>query len=325
MYLPGLHPRMPEFSRGLTWINSKPLGVKSLLGKVVLVDFFTSSCAVCKRGHAAVRSWQSKYGRRGFLAIGIHVPEFVFERDADYVKAIVKERGITHPIVLDEKYLLWNAYRNRQRPERFVVNTKGRIVYHDDGNDNIETEQAIRDALIEAGKTVPEMTSDAVPHERCRRSTPDMYLGYLRGSLGNAPELLPDVEEAFSDTGIDKDDVPYLHGHWKMTKEYIEHTRSLPLASEYIAIRYSAFALNVVMGAKAPLRVEVRLDDQPIPESLCGEAVCRDGEKTVIDVIETRIYEVIRSDTYHRGTLKILVAGEGFRCYVMSSESCQDA
>ncbi|KKW29507.1 MAG: Redoxin domain-containing protein [Candidatus Uhrbacteria bacterium GW2011_GWD2_52_7] len=323
MRLPTFYSRMPDFPRGFHWFNAKPMTKTALLGKVVLIDFFTLSCATCERGRSWVDAWRARYGRRGLVTIGIHVPEFAFERSDAYIESMLKERGITFPVVHDGKYILWNAYKNRIRPGRYVVDAQGKIVYRGDDGDGVDTERAIRDALRAAGKHLPELPEQRINEESCHRLSPDVHLGYLHGSLGNADDLLPAVESAFTDNGVYKDDVPYLHGHWRVTKEFVEHARSLPVATEYLAIRYSAFALHAVLESSTLMTVEVRLDEQPVPESMRGDALVLDGEKTVMQIGEARIYEIIRSSAYHRGTLKFLVASAGLRCYVISTENCQ--
>src|SRR3989339_1597395 len=119
MRLPGYH-RAPEFPKGLTWIGGKPKSMQSLRGKVVLVDFWTSSCMSCLRTIPHMARLATTYRRRGLVVLGVHVPEFAFEHARENVERAVRELGITYPVVLDNAYTMWNLYRNRTRPRRYV-------------------------------------------------------------------------------------------------------------------------------------------------------------------------------------------------------------
>ncbi|MCR4312400.1 MAG: redoxin domain-containing protein [Candidatus Uhrbacteria bacterium] len=327
MRLPRLgKPRMPEFKKGLVWLNGKPLNAKALLGKVVLIDFFTYSCVNCIRTLPHIKRWQERYGRRGLVIIGIHAPEFGFEHVEANAKRAIRDLDITYPVVLDNSYVMWNLFANRFWPGKYVINAEGRIIFDHAGEGGYaETERAIQEALTALGKRdLPEVPADEVAGgEVCYPTTPEVYLGYLRGILGNAHDILPDSEEAFTDKGDHKDDVPYLHGHWRMTKEYVEHTRSLPTASEYIALRYSSLAANLVMGAEKKMFVEVRLDENPVPAAMRGADIIERNGKTCIEVGDHRMYSLVSSDAYHRGTIKVLAAGAGLQCFAFTFLGCQ--
>lgn len=326
MHLPFLGAsRAPAFPKRLTWLGSKPLTMASLAGKAVLVHFWTSSCVNCLRSLRHLVRWQAAYGRKGFVIVGVHAPEFAFERDEAVVGRVIDEHGIAYSVVLDNKYDVWNAYANRSRPRMFLVSGDGKIIYDHDGEDGYaETEHAIQAELTRLGKkNLPPVLDDAEP-EVAFRATPEVYLGYLRGSLGNGQDVLPDTEHAFTDVPVHADDVPYLHGHWRITKEYVEHARQLSVPTEYIAIKYSGFSGGAVLGADGAVRVEISLDDQPIPASMRGADVVERGGKTWATVHEYRLYSLIRADVYHRGVLKLGVAGAGFRCFAMSFGSCKD-
>ncbi len=321
-----LWPRMPEFPRGATWLNSQPLKEKGLRGKIILVYFFTSSCSNCSSTLPFVKTLQERYGRRGLVIIGVHTPEFNFERDEGYVGRVLREQRVVFPVVLDNKYSIWNLYKNRLRPGRYVVNSEGRIIHHAQEEDElVETEQVIREALIGMGKKkLPTAAFGSQLEEKCFKITPDVYLGFLRGSLGNSEDILPNHEEAFTDRNKHQDDIPYLHGHWKLTKEYLEHTRRLPVATEYLSLRYSALAINLVMGSDRRSVVEIRLDDQPVPLSMRGEDIAEIEGKTVVQIDGRRIYRLVSSETYHRGTLKILVSDDKLEFYVFSFAGCKN-
>lgn len=328
MHLPFIgSSRAPAFPKRLEWLNTKPLTMASLAGKAVLVHFWTSSCVNCLRSLATLSRWHKAYGRKDLVILGVHAPEFSFEREVSAVERVVDEHGIAYPIVLDNNYELWNAYANRSRPRMFLISGEGKIVFDHDGEDGYgETERAIQAELMRLGKKNFSAVPDDVEPDAAFRITPEIYLGYLRGSLGNGQDVLPDAEHAFTDAGAHRDDVPYLHGHWEITKEYATHARALPTASEYIAITYSGCSAHAVLGVEdAAVFVEITLDEQPVPQSMRGADLIERGGRTWVKVSESRLYSLVRANIYHRGMLKLKVAEAGLRCFALSFGSCQDA
>jgi thiol-disulfide isomerase/thioredoxin len=320
--------RAPEFAPGLTWLNGKPLTMKELRGKTVLIDFWTYSCVNCIRTQPHLNRFWKTYKDKGFVIIGIHTPEFAFEKEEDNVKAAVRDEGIEYPVVLDPDNKMWNLYANKYWPHQFLINSGGYIVYDHAGEGGYaQTEMSIQKALREMG--VKELSAigpdDSVGGGLCYRTTPETYLGYLRGHIGNMGEILPDTEEAFTFMGENKDDVPYLHGHFYVSGEYIEHRRALATASEFLSFKYSAFSVNLVMGTtdnKTAL-VELELDGKPLPKDMAGSAVSftKDGRAEVI-VKDSRMYNLVNASMYHRGTLKLKTGAGNLRMFAFTFGGC---
>lgn len=317
----------PEFPDGLTWLNSRPLTMRQLAGRPVLIDFWTYSCVNCLRTLPHLRRWHETYSALGLTIIGVHTPEFAFEKEESNVESSVRSLDIPYPIVLDGDYAVWNLYANRWWPRHFLVNKDGVVVHDHVGEGGYaETEHAIQKALMEIGATdLPAIPEDAAQGgDVCYKTTPEIYLGYLRATYTNAGDFLPDAEEAFTDNAQEHiDDKPTLHGHWRIADEYVEHTKALPMPTEYLAIKYSAFGVNIVMsttGKKAV--IEVELDGQPLSKDMVGRDVEWKAGKAVIAVKESRMYEIIRSGVYHRATLKLKVADEGLRMYALTFNGC---
>lgn len=320
--------RAPEFPKGLTWLNSQPLKLSDLKGKVVLIDIWTFTCVNCQRTLPHVTRWDRTYRDHGLVVIGVHSPEFAFEKDEDNVKVAVLEAGIEYPVVLDPDFAIWKLYANKYWPQKYLINKAGYIIYDHSGEGGYaQTELEIQKALNELGpKELPAIgPDDSVGGSVCYRTTPETYLGYLRGHIGNMGEVLPDTEEAFTDKGGHKDDVPYLHGHFKVAAEYIEHSRALSVSNEYLALKYSAFSVNLVMGTSnnKTATVEVELDGKPLPKDMAGADVHinKQGIAELI-VTDARMYKIVNAKVYHRGTLKLKTANGNLRMFAFTFGGC---
>jgi thiol-disulfide isomerase/thioredoxin len=320
--------RAPEFPTGLTWLNSKPLKMADLRGKVVLIDFWTYSCINCQRTLPHVTRWDRTYRDKGLVVIGVHTPEFAFEKIESNVKAAIAEAEIEYPVVLDPDNKVWGLYANRYWPQKYLINKMGNIVYDHAGEGSYaQTEHEIQKALMENGaKDLPAIgPDDAVGGSVCYRTTPETYLGYLRGHIGNMGENLPDMEEAFTLIGAEKDDVPYLHGHWKIGAEYVEHTKTLPMASEYLSLKYSAFSVNLVMGTTdgKTATVTVELDGKAIPKDFAGPDVriAKDGTAEMV-IKDSRMYKIVNAKMYHKGTLKLKTASGNLSMFAFTFGGC---
>ena len=140
----------PEFAKIEKWLNTEPLTISSLRGKVVLVDFWTYTCINCIRTLPYVKSWHEKYKDKGLVVVGVHTPEFPFERSTPNVVDALKKFGIEYPVAQDNRYATWGAYRNRYWPAAYLIDKQGRIVYTHFGEGNYkETEATIQKLLAQ--------------------------------------------------------------------------------------------------------------------------------------------------------------------------------
>ncbi len=321
----------PDFPKNLDWLNSEPINLKALRGKkAVLIDFWTYSCVNCQRTFPQLLRWHKIYAAKGLVIIGVHTPEFAFEKKLTNVELALKENGITYPIVLDPDYKIWHLYNNQYWPHHYLINRQGNIVYDHAGEGGYaETEVEIQKALKELGaEDLPAIGPDnSLGGKVCYRTSPELYLGFLRGKLGNRKEFLPDTEESFEDSQHHEDDLPYLHGHFKVAAEFIEHTRKLSAPTEYLVLKYSAFSVNLVMATSDDRSavLEVELDGLPLPKDLAGDDVRigKDGKAT-ITVKESRMYQIVNAKVYHRGTLKLKTASGNLRMYAFTFGGCEE-
>ncbi len=331
MFLKGLSKmKAPELPRGLTWLNSDPKTMKRLQGKVVLIDFWTFSCVNCIRTLPHLVEWQEKYAEHGLEIIGVHTPEFAFEKDEKSVKHAMKKFGVNYANVLDPDYKIWRLYANRWWPRKFLVDHKGSIVYDHVGEGGYaETEHDIQKALHAiGGEDLPAIEPDMSSGGGiCYRTTPETYLGFLRGRFGNAVNMMPKGEQVYTDDEEEHDDdMVYLHGHWELHGEFLAHTRKVASLNEYILLRYSAFSVNLVMRSrdKKPARVYVELDGQPLPEDMAGEDVKYEKGKAYVQVDEPRMYRLVDSDAYHKGVLKLKTATDNIEMYAFTFGGCKN-
>src|SRR5476651_301243 len=183
---------LPSLSGAVQWLNSEPLTAESLRGKVVLVDFWTYSCINCLRSLPYVKAWAAKYHDQGLVVIGVHAPEFAFERDIGNVRKAIKDLGITYPVAVDNDYAIWRAFGNQYWPAHYFIDAKGQIRHHHFGEgEYAQSEQVIQQLLEEAGRkdvanTVVSGMPDATGVEQASNGadvgSPETYLGTDRAS-----------------------------------------------------------------------------------------------------------------------------------------------
>ena len=221
----------PEIVTDGEWFNAEALGsaaadgtvsMADLAGKVVLLDFWTYSCINCVRTIPHLRAWYERYRDEGFVILGVHTPEFAFERDPDNVRAAMKDLGVTWPVVLDNDYAQWRAYNNRYWPAHYFIDAAGQVRYFHFGEGKYEeSEDVIRALLAEAGK-VRTVRAEARPEAELVSQTAETYLGYGRGrGFASAVEPVPDQPAAYRPARTPANGEWNLDGRWTIAREYI--------------------------------------------------------------------------------------------------------
>ena len=286
---------LPALDGAVVWLNSPPLTREQLKGKVVLIDFWTYSCINCIRSVPYVRAWAGRYGKDGLVVIGVHSPEFAFEKDPANVRKAVADFGIRYPVALDSNLAIWRAFDNRYWPAHYLADAQGRIRYHHFGEGRTdETEAAIRALLAENGAmklgsraSVSASGASAAADFASIRS-PETYLGTRRaqhfmspGGLraGTGNYLLP-ARLALNDWGFD--------GRWT-----VEPQRSVSqLPGSKIAFRFRARDLHLVLGSAtgSPVRFRVLIDGKA-PQADRGMDIDAAGNGQVTD---QRLYQLVR-------------------------------
>ena len=287
----------PSLDGAVTWLNSPPLTSAELRGKVVLVDFWTHSCINCIRTIPYVRAWAEKYKDQGLVVIGVHAPEFAFEKNVDNVKKAIGDFKIGYPVAIDNDYRIWRAFENNYWPAHYLIDAKGRIRYQHFGEGNYpQTEQAIQDLLHEAGSDMAQ-GAPVVPDAKGAEASPDLgdirsgetYVGYKQATGFVSPEGL--TADAPADYSIANPDLNQwgLAGTWTIGPEQA----SLDKAGGGISYRFSARDLHLVLGPAAdgkPIRFQVTVDGKA-PGADHGSDIDAAGNGTVT---ATKLYQLVR-------------------------------
>ena len=295
---------MPEISGIDAWINSKPLTLKNLKGKVVLVDFWTYTCINCIRTIPYIKDWHKKYSKLGLVIIGLHTPEFEFEKKLENVKQAVKKFSLKYPIALDNDYQTWKSFSNHYWPAKYLFNKDGKLVYTHFGEGNYaETELRIRESLKALGhsKQLEKIKLVTEPRPKFHFGiTPETYCGSSRNEgLGSSAVCLPDGTCKYIDPGAHQRDVIYLSGDWEQASEYLETQADKP---SYIAIKYRGSEINLVIHP-------------PSKKSVTAKVYVDGKLKKSIKLDAPKMYNLYKSKKPEEHDLKLVLESKGVRCY----------
>ena len=246
----------PEFEGIEAWINSQPLTMASLRGKVVVLDFWTYSCINCLRTLPHVKAWYDAYREDGLVVVGVHTPEFAFEREPDNVERAVRDHGIDYPVALDPDFGTWQAWDNQYWPAKYFVDRQGRIRYaHFGEGDYEESEEIIRELLAEGGDG--SLVSDEIEDETpTGPQTPESYLGYGRIDRFVGSQIAPDREAEYTIPKF----VP-LHGLAYGGRWTVEEERIVAGEDARLRLRFIGSKVFLVLGTEGGREtVEVTVD-----------------------------------------------------------------
>lgn len=273
------YPLAPEFIPGGEWINTPPLTLQNLKGKVVLVDFWTYTCINCIRTLPYTKAWYEKYKDQGFVLVGVHSPEFEFEKNVDNVKKAVKDFGITYPVMQDNNFATWKAYNNRYWPAEYLIDAQGRVRHtHFGEGEYDETEKAIQELLEEAGKTVNSSMVSGSEQTPTGPQSPETYLGSGRMEYYYPSQKLPVGSKNFVLSGSLPEDTFDLGGSWRIEKEH-----SVTAVGSSIEYNFSANKVFLVLrpgmsGGQG--KVRIMIDGKKVDGTNQGSDVI-DGTVTV--------------------------------------------
>ncbi|HSD39082.1 MAG TPA: cytochrome c biogenesis protein DipZ [Rhodocyclaceae bacterium] len=289
---------MPSIAGAVEWLNSPPLSNESLRGKVVLIDFWTYSCINCLRTLPYLRAWADKYRDQGLVIIGVHAPEFAFEKDIANVRSATKELGITYPVAIDNKFAIWRAFENNFWPAHYFADAQGRIRHHHFGEGEYdESEKVIQQLLAEAGHTnvkggLVNAVADGVGLQSDWKSvrSPETFVGYARAEnfVSHGGQVKDKAHVYVPATAFALNDWS-LAGNWKVGRE----EASLLGNTGKIIYRFKARDLHLVLGPGPngkPVRFRVRLDGAA-PADAHGGDIDKTGAGSVT---EQRLYQLIR-------------------------------
>ncbi len=321
------------------WINSDSTSIAELTsqGKVVLVDFWTYTCVNCLRTLPFLREWHDKYADNGLVILGVHAPEFDFEKELENVQRSVDEEGIQWPVALDNEMSTWRSFNNRYWPAKYLIDTKGEIRYQHFGEGAYrETELEIRAVLTDSGYDVSSIPVGEIENKErddmARSVTRELYGGYDRnfsvyGLYAAQDEYYigGDREVEYEDKYAEFANYPpqkfVLHGLWRNEREAVVHARETTDLSDYLAFRFQGRSANVVIDPPEPdeFRVYVEIDDRPLAENEVGEDILFDDEgRSYFNVDEGRMYKIVETPEYVEKILKLSSDSPNFAIFAFT-------
>jgi cytochrome c biogenesis protein CcdA/thiol-disulfide isomerase/thioredoxin len=285
----GVVGNAPDFIGITNWLNSKPISMQDLKGKVVLVDFWTYTCINCIRTLPYVTSWYEKYHSMGFVVIGVHTPEFEFEKNTQNVENALRKYKINYPVAQDNDYKTWNNFNNQYWPAKYLIDASGKIRYTHFGEGDYEkTEQNIQDLIKEAGQNINvEINKDNKKSgfSFAEQITPETYLGLKRLDRFASNEQAAQGEHVYTLVdNIPLHDFGYL-GTWNLSDEFGECALDCSLSLNFNASK----VYLVITPQNSGEKVEVNLDGNKVGKDLQGADV-RDG---VVNLDSSRLYNLI--------------------------------
>lgn len=300
------------------FVNTEEITIGELVGKkVILVDFMTYSCINCQRTFPYMVAWYDKYKDQGLEIVGIHTPEFAFEKDIDNVREAMQKFGITYPVVLDNDYATWRAYGNQYWPRKYLIDIEGNIVYDHIGEGGyVETEMKIHE-LLEAraqklGITAPSdrsLAAAGMPEEKKYAQSPEIYFGSERNERltsakrfvnGTQTLTLPD---SFSLNAL------YLGGTWNITSEHAESISD----EATIVFRYKARDVYFVASSEEGAEIEILQDGKPI-----GTVSGEDVTNGAVRIKDERLYKLIRNPGGEEHTLELRVKNGTVKAFTLT-------
>ena len=303
----------PRLSGVSGYINTSAEDLASRMeGRVVLYDIWTYSCVNCVRTLPHISAWDAKYADRGLLVVGVHTPEFEFEKEIGNVERAVEKHGIGYPVVLDNDREIWDSFGNRYWPRKYVADHEGYIRYDHIGEGAYaETERVIqallseRAAALGEGAAAPGGLVGLEEFQHTRMRTPELYLGYQlaagRSHLGNAEGFRPGQVVQYSAPDSPRPHAFYMDGRWE---NLADHMR-MDSAEGRIVLHYSAKQVNIVAAGEAD--VAVAIDGDPVPGGMAGSDLDGGG---ALRVRGPGLYNVVEGESAGRHVMELRASGD---------------
>jgi thiol-disulfide isomerase/thioredoxin len=302
--------------------NGQPITIGQYVGKkVILVDFWTYSCINCQRTTPYLNAWYEKYKDEGFVIVGIHTPEFEFEKVYQNVLDATKKEGIKYPVVLDNDYSTWNAYQNRFWPRKYLIDIDGYVIYDHIGEGGYEeTEQKIQEALKERMAVLGE--NGTIDQSVIKEASvvggprsPETYFGAARNqNFGNGSPGATGDQKGLTIPTQPALNTLYLSGDWNLTNEFAQN--SSPYAS--IVYKYNSKDVFLVSESSQEAVVEVLLDGKPLGVDAGSDIVKTADGKTVVKIKEARLYKIIQGKQSEIHTLKFIIQKSELKAFAFT-------
>ena len=333
----------PEFSGITNWINSSPLTLQELRGNVVLIDIWTYTCVNCIRTIPYIKEWYSRYQDQGLVIIGIHAPEFEFEKLTANVERSMIDLDISWPVAQDNDMKTWDSYGNMYWPAKYVLDKNGVVKYRHFGEGSYaETENAIRILLEDYGPNKIDYDNSLPVDQKVDLSfgqsvlpkvTPELYFGRRRNAgillSGGTPYIVQ--EEYYLDgeqpvvlivPDVLSSDKIYLNGEWQIEEENVTHSRDSTDSSDFVAIKYSSKTVNVVMSSSTPTlqKIWVTVNGDWLTDQNKGDDVLLESTgESYIWIDKPQMYKVINHGKYEKDmTLNLATDSMGSQFYAFT-------
>lgn len=305
-------PALPQDLPSDRYIHATPNDLQEYINdKIVLIDIWDYTCVNCIRTLPYIRSWHEKYKDLGLAIIGVHTPEFEFAKLRSNVDSAVNQYGLTHPIILDNNFAIWDAMANKYWPAKYLYDTRRKLrTQHFGEGQYHEFERFIQKLLLERDPNVklpaltPIQSETDAPGAVCYRTSPEMYLGFERSRFGNEDEVEPNITKVYMHTGDIERDKVTLVGTWQIKRQ---HARPGGGDTASILLSYQAKEVNMVVKpeGKGAIKVLVEQDHGPLPLSDRGTDIIEENGKTYLVVDRPRMYNVVNNKTFSRYMLKL--------------------
>ena len=325
---------------GITgWINSDPLTLADLKGRVVLLDFWTYTCVNCIRTFPFLREWHSKYAESGLVIVGVHTPEFEFEQRAHNVRAAAEDYDLAYPIAQDNGYATWTAFNVQAWPTKVLIGPEGQVEYRHRGEGGYdETELKIRELLQKAGANlddIPISTHSRPPIDPLALAagpdeslTRELYGGFIQGVVGGGAYVLnreyyaaPNQEIYYRDPGQRLNNFVFLEGVWRNGPESLTHARETQEYEDYIGIEFFAKSVNIVMrpDGEPSVTVKVTLDGRPLTQENRGADIFFDDSgDSFVSVDASRMYRLVELPEFGGHELLLSSNSAAFALYAFT-------
>lgn len=316
------YPRAKEFSDPTGFINTPTFKLADLVGKkVILIDFWTYSCINCQRTIPYLNTWYSKYESQGLVIIGVHTPEFGFEKVYDNVAKAVAAAGIKYPVVMDSNMGTWNAYQNLYWPREYLIDIDGFIVHDHIGEGDYDvTEKAIQAALRERAEALGISpagisTTISVPKsDDIEGYSPETYFGSARNQYLANGYPGQSGQQTFTAPSTVNPSKLYLTGPWNIAAEYAETS-----GASKIDYRYQAMKMFFVAGSSgAPIDVEVQENGKPIDPSKKGADIFYKDGKSYVEISADRLYKIIEGTKADEQNVQFIIPSAGLQAYTFT-------
>jgi len=312
------------------WFNSEPVPIAALRGRVILIHFWDFACSHCLRAIPYIREWHKRYASYGLIVVGVHTPKFPFGKNPENVQKAINRLGIEYPVVMDNESLIWSNYGTRFWPSTFVIDKNGFVRHQNFGEGNYgATEHSIQSLLYDSGAGELPLPMEPLretdkPGAVCYRMTPELFAGYLRGSIGNIEGYVPESVVHYDDPKI------YLGGRFYLDGNWLNDRNSLRLNEQegregHLILNYEALEVNAVIKPEehAGFEVVVRQDDQYLTVKNKGDDIHIDSEgRSHIQIGEPRMFNLVKNKEFGEHVLKLSTRSNSFGLYSFTFVSC---